>query len=321
MHITVCICTRNRGASIAATLQSLAASSYTDFDVLVVDQSTQDDTFQAFQAVAQEDARFSYLRSATVGLSVARNRAIGQARGPLIAFTDDDCEVSPAWLERLVAHFEQNPQVGEVCGMVQAVPYDGRAGYVPAYHVELREEVSSRWQLWRARGMGANMAFRKAALQRVGPFDEVLGAGSPLYSGEDADMKYRMLQAGYHILNVPDAVVLHSGFRAWDKQGKLYVRRGYLAVGAVYMKYLRLGVGAMLPAMLHFVLFESVAWGNLLTFRWKRHLGIWALLAYLQGLGISFRYKIDRQRWVYLPNKQQKNAVMNQIEPIAPLSH
>src|SRR5690349_3490688 len=114
MHVTVCICTRNRGASIVATLRSLDASSYTDFDVVIVDQSTGDETAQAIRAATDGDARFSYLRSTSVGLAAARNLALAQARGPIIAFTDDDCEVSPQWLAALVDIFQQNADVGAV---------------------------------------------------------------------------------------------------------------------------------------------------------------------------------------------------------------
>src|SRR5579871_5079677 len=91
MHVTVCICTRNRGSSIATTLRSVAASTYKDFDAVIVDQSTTDETAEAVRAVIAEDERFRYLRSQAVGASAARNVAIAQACGPLIAFTDDDC--------------------------------------------------------------------------------------------------------------------------------------------------------------------------------------------------------------------------------------
>src|SRR5712692_10762341 len=111
MHVTVCISTRNRGASIVATLRQLAASQYDDFDVVIVDQSTTDATAQAASEFVGDDARFTYLRTATCGSSVARNIAVEHARGPLLAFTDDDCEPSLDWLPLLVRHFVEHPEV------------------------------------------------------------------------------------------------------------------------------------------------------------------------------------------------------------------
>jgi GT2 family glycosyltransferase len=300
MHVTVCICTRNRGASIVATLRSLASSSYTDFDVVIVDQSTEDKTAQAVRTASDGDPRFSYLRSATVGLSVARNLAIAQARGPIIAFTDDDCEVSPQWLAVLVDIFQRNPDAGEVCGQVDAAPHDVTQGYIPTYEVRRFKRIASPWLKWREGGIGANMTFRQEALQAAGPFDEMLGAGGPLQSCEDGDMTYRILRAGYSVINTPDAPVLHRGFQTFA-QGKTLVRATYLAISAAYMKYLRLGDLAILPTLLYLWVFQCISWTDLLLLRKRSGLG--RFLYYGWGLIVSFHFQIDRHRKVYLPRQ------------------
>lgn len=300
MHVTVCICTRNRGASIIATLQSLVASTYEDFDVMIVDQSTADDTAQAIQAVTGEDARFSYLRSTSVGLAVARNLAIAQARGPIIAFTDDDCEVSPQWLAALVDIFQRNPDVGGVFGQVDAAPHDTTKGYIPTYEVHRFKRIASPWLKWREGGIGANMTFRQEALQAAGPFDEMLGAGGPLPSCEDGDMTYRILRAGYSVINTPDAPVLHRGFQTYT-QGKTLVRGTYLAISAAYMKHLRLWDPAILPTLLYLWVFQCISWKDLLLLRKRSGLG--RFLYYGRGLMESFHFQIDRHRKVYLPRQ------------------
>src|ERR1700674_5387505 len=66
-----------------------------DHDVVVIDQSRSDDTEQAIKLVDTVRTRLTYARSQTVGSAVAHNLAVERARGPLVAFTDDDCEVSP----------------------------------------------------------------------------------------------------------------------------------------------------------------------------------------------------------------------------------
>ncbi len=308
MHVTVCICTRNRGASIVATLRSLVASTYSDYDVVIVDQSTSDETAQAVQTVVAEDQRFRYLRSATVGLSAARNVAIGQARGPIIAFTDDDCEVSPTWLAALVGLFSRYPDAGEICGPVQAAPHDRTQGYIPTYEVPRFKCIASPWLKWREGGIGANMTFRQEALQAAGPFDEVLGAGSLLPSCEDGDMTYRILKAGYRVLNAPEVLVIHYGFQSFA-HGKSLVRQTYLAVSAAYMKHLRAGDLAVLPTLLNFWLFHCISWKDLFLLRKRSGLG--RFVYYGRGMIESFRYPIDSRRRLYLPRPEPGHVVMN----------
>ncbi len=308
MHVTVCICTRNRGHKIMATLQSLVASTYTDYDVVIVDQSTSDETAQAVEDVTAGDQRFQYLRSATVGLSAARNVAIGQARGPIIAFTDDDCEVSPTWLTVLADVFQRHPEVGEVCGTVQSAFYKAGSGYTPVFTVKAEEEIRSRWQLWRAGGIGANMAFRQEVFQAANVFDEILGAGGPLYSSEDLDMTYRVLRAGYSVLNTPDATVIHDGFRSLDET-RVLIRQAYFSLGAMYMKYVRRGDMAILPTLLYTWWVRCVSWKK--VFLLRRESGLGNFLAYMRGMLTSFQYPIDRRRWVYLPRQQQIHGAMH----------
>jgi len=316
MHVTVCICTRNRGDSILATLQSLVASTYSAFDVVIVDQSTNDDTARAVAKATAGDERFRYVRSATVGLSVARNIAIGRARGPIIAFTDDDCEVSQDWLSVLVDCFSQYPDVGEVCGTVQAAPFDLAIGVIPNFMVQRKEVIRPPR---RSGGIGANMAFRLEALQVAGPFDELLGAGTRLWSGEDVDMAYRVLRAGYSVIKTPDAFVLHNGFRSWDQGGRALVRRSYISLAAVYMKHLRTGDMAMLPNLRH-TWWNSISWKNIFLWRKSSGLGINNFVSFTYGLLLSFRYRIDHHRRLYLPYKRPVKMLMNPAEPSAPLS-
>ncbi len=112
MHVTICIPTRDRGTSIACTLRSLLASSYTDWDALIIDQSCTDATARAVHALICGDPHFRYIAATTTGSSAARNLALTYAQGPLVAFTDDDCEVLPTWLECLVAYYRRNPDSG-----------------------------------------------------------------------------------------------------------------------------------------------------------------------------------------------------------------
>jgi len=295
MHVTVGICTRNRGERIGRTVASILASDYQDFDVIVADQSVTDEAADAVRQAAGCDSRVTCIRTASVGKSLALNTVIKNARGPVVAFTDDDCDVSPGWLHSLVSHFTRDPQAGEICGAVLAGPHDARNGYIPDAPIRATTRITSPWARWRERGIGANVAFRLDALQAVGPYDTVLGPGGPLYTGEDFDMTYRMLKAGYAVLDVPDAYVVHHGFRTWE-EGRSHMRRTGLAVGAVYMKHLRMGDVAVLPTFVY-ELVSCISWTRLLTLQPRNGLGRFA--GFLTGCLVSFRYQVDRRCRVY----------------------
>jgi glycosyltransferase involved in cell wall biosynthesis len=295
MHITVCVCTRDRGSSIATTLRSLLASHYDDFDVIIVDQSVSDESGICVRAIVGGDPRFHYRRSATIGASRARNVANSQARGPVIAFTDDDCEVAPDWLYVIASTFAARQDVSVLCGGVRAGPYDPKEGFIPTYRPRQERLVRSPWLKWRESGILANMAIRQETLKQVGAFDEILGPGAPLPNCEDGDMMYRVLRMGGAILTVPDAVVTHHGFRTFE-EGKTVMPATSLGVGAAYMKHLRLGDVAIAPTLL-IEWMRCIHWGRLLTLR--RHNGVRRFFAYARGMGVSFHYPIDRATRVY----------------------
>lgn len=296
MHVTVCIATCNRGESIVRTLQSIVNSYYQDFDVIVVDQSVSDETVRSVKRALPDDSRLTYIRSQSIGVSVARNIAIQHAKGPLVVFTDDDCEVSSDWLVRMVTYLAQNPDVGLVAGEVRAGPHDDSQGFVPVFLVPRMKRISSPWLKWRDHGISANMAFRLDALKTVGQFDEVLGPGAPLLTAEDHDITYRVLKAGYAILNVPDAYVVHHGFRPWQEAKTLMHRSGF-GMGTAYMKHLRLGDVAILPTLLH-DWFHVISWQRVLFLR--KHSGLAFSLFYLWGILASFRYRINRDNSTYI---------------------
>lgn len=302
MHVTVCIATRDRGDQIAATLRSIIKSQFTDWDAVIVDQSEADDTRDAVMRTVGEDSRFRYLRSRSAGSSVARNAALAEARGPLVACTDDDCEVAPDWLGRLEGYFRADADVGMIYGAVLPGPHDPRCGFISTYPVPRFKRIATPWLRWQERGIGANMAFRLDAVRMVGGFDDVLGAGGPLCAGLDFDLTYRMLKGGFAVLNVPDAVVIHHGFRPWSVGSSLMYGVG-IGVGATYMKHLRLGDVAALPTFLIEGL-RCISWRRVLLARGR--IGLRRFLGYGKGSLLSFRYPIDRKRRAYIPPAPHK---------------
>src|SRR5207253_2427670 len=102
-----------------------------------------------------------------------------------------------------------------------------------------RQRLVGRWAKRLDGGIGANMALRREALAAVGGFDLMLGAGGYFPSGEDFDMSYRVLAAGYALLHLPEATVVHHGLRDRPTTSHL-MRRAFMSISAAYMKHARL---------------------------------------------------------------------------------
>lgn len=100
----------NVAATIAETLQSLLAQTFTDFEIIVVDDGSSDNTADVVRGFA--DPRLTMVHQANRGLAGARNTGIVHARGAYIAFCDADDLWLPEKLELHIAHLEARPDVG-----------------------------------------------------------------------------------------------------------------------------------------------------------------------------------------------------------------
>src|SRR5262245_23362353 len=104
--VSAVICTRNRPDKIGSAVESVLANTYPNFDLTIIDQSTNDETEAKVCGIGERDGRVRYQRMSKSGLSRAYNLAIASTTGPIIAFTDDDCIAPTDWIEKIVEAFE-----------------------------------------------------------------------------------------------------------------------------------------------------------------------------------------------------------------------
>ncbi len=210
------ICTHNRPAELTECLEALTLQRRLA-QVVVVDSAPVEPCEQLVSAFAERLTGLVYLRVDEPGLSLARNTGVAATSGDMVAFLDDDAAPRPGWDEALLATFAEHPQAGCVGGACDA-NFDGER---PAWLSERLLQLASitRWgnQARRPRSsaewpFGANVAFRRAALDQVGPFSLALGrkGAASLLSGEDSDMVRRVMDAGWQVWLEPRAVVLHK---------------------------------------------------------------------------------------------------------------
>jgi GT2 family glycosyltransferase len=182
-------------ATIAASLQSLARQTFTDFEVIVVDSSG-DDLTGAIVRDRFPQARYVH-HPARLLPHEARNLGAREARGRVLVFTDPDCAADPAWLERLMAHHGRGPALvgGAVgCGAgwwnrsVHAAKFPW---WLPESPAGPRPEIPS-----------GNSSMAREIWDRVGGFRGEFFAG-------DSELCWRARRAGYPIWFEPRAPVTH----------------------------------------------------------------------------------------------------------------
>ncbi len=226
--VTVAVCTRDRPDQLLQCLASLARLDYPHLDLLVVDNAPPDDA--AERAVRASFPQIRYVREDRPGLDWARNRAIAEARGDILAYTDDDCVVDPGWVAALVTGFA-DPGVMGMTGLVvpeeleteAQVLFERYGGFGRGFHrrwfrLDSDTSAPSPTDLGTgACGTGANMAFRRAVFVAVGPFDPALDVGTVTNGGGDLEMFFRVVMEGFTLLYEPAAIVRHRHRRGYDQ--------------------------------------------------------------------------------------------------------
>jgi glycosyltransferase involved in cell wall biosynthesis len=239
--ISVVICTRDRTAMLRRCLAAIMALDYPDFEILVVDNSpTTEETANFVRGLPN----VRYLREDRQGLDWARNCGLREARNEIIAYTDDDTQADPLWLRGLAAAFSE-PGVGAVTGLVLPMELDGEEQVYFEDHyggmgkgfdpwVRYRSSLRDRDLLWSsACGVGANMAFDRQLLIRIGSFDPALDVGTATRGGGDIEMFHRVLASGAGFAYAPEAFVWHQ-----HRSGVAALRRQLSDNGSGFAAYL-----------------------------------------------------------------------------------
>lgn len=238
MFVTVAICTWNRSRMLEETLDALAKLAVPDdveWEVLVVDNASTDDTPTVLERHRTRlPLRGAY--EAEQGHSNARNRAVAEARGDLIVWTDDDVVVDEQWIAAYAKVARARPDAdffgGPVLPWFHEEPPSWVIDAMPVIETAFatRDFGAEPFDFDAALlPFGANFAVR-TAVQRRHRFDPTLGrVGKGLLSGDESDALRRMLAAGHVGVWVPDAPVRHH--IGPERLELDWVRRFYHGIG------------------------------------------------------------------------------------------
>jgi GT2 family glycosyltransferase len=271
---SVVVATRDRPEEVVACLEQLLGLAYPDYEVLVVDNAPSSDATAA--AVGRHFGHLPqvrYVREDRPGLSNARNRGLAEAAGEVVAFTDDDVLVDRAWLANLVAALEAAPHAACATGLIlpaeldteAALWFESYAGFAKGWERQVFDLAEHRrpgplypYAMGQF-GSGASLAFKTAALRRLGGFAAELGAGTRALGGEDLDVFLRLLASGAAIVYEPGAILRHRHLR--DSAALRRQLHGYgVGLGAALTKCVvdrpgrALELAARLPAGLAYLL-------------------------------------------------------------------
>ena len=225
MRYSIVIPTHRRRETVMRTVAALDRQVHRDFEVIVVDDGSNDGTAAALRSLTV-GFPLTVLEQDNLGAAQARNAGAAAAAGDILLFLDDDMEADPTMLQE----HDRSRRAGA----------DVVLGDLPL-HPDSPRNVLSRavgdWARRRGERLAADsaeipladlltgqMSIRRECFERLGRFD-VGFTREGLYGGEDVDFGYRVLKAGCRIAFNPAAI----SFQYYDVDPADYLRRGYEA--------------------------------------------------------------------------------------------
>ena len=188
-NVSVVMAVYNGEPYLAETVQSILNQSYTDFEFIIVDDGSTDDTWKTLTRFAEQDARLVLLRNQpNVGVVRSLNRGLDQSRGKIIVRQDADDLSSPERIQKQMAFLDTHPDYGLVAAVPQLIDMDGapleRTGWDATQNEEIQTKLLDYMCL-----CGPSIAIRRECLEAVGfYFAEGLDAS------EDYDLCLRLAE-------------------------------------------------------------------------------------------------------------------------------
>lgn len=259
--VSIVICSYNGARTLRRSLQHALAQRYPDFDVVLVDDGSSDDTAAIGAAEGVQ-----VIRQPNRGLSAARNVGLAAARGDVVAYLDDDAFADPDWLSYLVHALIRSGAAG-VGGPNIAPPEPSWladcVNNAPGnpIHVLVSDREAEHLP-------GCNCAFWKSDLEAIDGFDPQFRV-----AGDDVDLCWRLHERGRTLVFSPAAVVWHlrrDSVRAYWRQQRGYGRAEGLLARKWPAKYNTAGQIVWKGRV-----YDAPARGFFGCWRWRVYHGTW----------------------------------------------
>lgn len=237
VNISIIICTYNRANHLDRLFESLQNLHTRDeycAEIIFIDNNSTDDTKEKIKLLSAS-LKFDtkYLFEEKQGSSAAKNKGIKNSRGSIVTILDDDCLPNEDWLNNIWDYFFENT-VDIAGGKVLLFnPIDLPISIRTSDEEKTLDKPSQLFGTI----PGCNVAFRRNVLEKIGLFDERIGAGLPL-AGEDVDLIYRALKEGFLLCYTPRFFVYHNHGRRTSNDAEKLNRSYVRGRGGFYAKHI-----------------------------------------------------------------------------------
>jgi len=258
--VTLVVPAYNEGPVIEAAITSLLKLDYPQFEVIVVDDGSTDDTYERALAVARQSqtVQVRVLTKPNGGKADALNTGMTHARGEFILNMDGDTKLSRNTLRACIRHFD-DPKIGAVAGNVKVLNRENVWTRVQALeYIEGLAMARKAQSFLRSVNIipGPLGMFRKSVLQQVGGYDDDTFA-------EDCDLTLKMLMRGWHVAYEPTAIAwveTPSGLLDLLKQRYRWTRGILQAMRKHKAALWRPSKAGINFYILWYMLFEGIIW-------------------------------------------------------------
>lgn len=317
MNFTVAVCTRDRLAllreAVPPILEQLAA--FPNGRLLIVDNGSKDGTPDYLARLAGENPNVAHVVERKPGLYFARARAVAEATGAIVLFTDDDVLIGPNWIAAILDAFAKDPAVGVVGTTIKGLWEAPRPSWfsdrmlreIPVISIP-ENDAEYRYPCYPP---GASLAIRAhpcmklyLAPERLASplgFTEAMARGGKMVSGDDTDLCEIYARNGFKIIGISNTHIHHRVVASkfsddwlvgkFESDGRLLARfarvagrrvldgRGLLRLAAYPILLLAQPLRPLLPKR------QSV----LLRAYWRRSHGFWNEVLF-GWKGVSYPY-------------------------------
>lgn len=211
LFVSVVVPTLGRGGLLVETLSELLKSNYRDFEIVVVDQTPNPDDF-VLKYMEDNRGKIRYFHIDRPGLPNARNVGIGEARGDVVVFVDDDVIPEKGFITAHASAYVGN--IGGVAGRV--IPPGEKLGdyednpkkiaKIKFLGLVICDKFDSLTRTTAHHVRGCNMSFKREALIEAGGFDTGFGGSAHM---EETDISMRVRKLGYEMVFLPEASLVH----------------------------------------------------------------------------------------------------------------
>jgi glycosyltransferase involved in cell wall biosynthesis len=236
--VSVIICTRNRANALRSSLDSVGraikSAAPIPVQLVVVDNGSTDGTSDVVRSWANEvDVPVTLVFEKRPGLATARNAGVRGAKGEILAFTDDDCQMAETYISLLLEEYARHTgpviiggrvDLGDPADLPMTIKTDAEPAEFDGHNVG-------------SFLIGANLTMSRAAWNTVGEMDERFGAGTALKASEETDYLYRAFLAKIPLLYRPQLRVLHFHGRRTQSDVKQLWRDYSIGNGALFAKH------------------------------------------------------------------------------------